>query len=136
MEKQRLEFVPLSEKNSCIFAGEHSGCRDKETISPEEMLEYQYITGLTDYFIMDDGPTPTNMGVIDSSSLLQTVRTNSEHLVMNMLNQAKVVGMGININYPGALQKYSLKSISIEGSEHNLILGYVKEEGKLLSANA
>lgn len=136
LSERKLDFIPLSEKNSCVFAGEHSNCYHKQTISTEEMPEYQYVAGLTDYFTMEDGPTQTDMGVIDSSSLIQTVRTNSEHLIMNMLNQANVVGLGINITYPGAPQKYNLKTISIEGSEHRLILGYVKEEGKMLSSNA
>lgn len=136
LSERRLDFIPLAQKNSCIFAGEHSGCYDRQTISIDEMYQYQYLSGLMDYFTIDDGPTQADMGIIDSNSLVQTVRTNSEHLVMNMLNQTDVLVLGIDITYPGASQKHKLKNISIEGNEHKLILGYVKEEGKELSGNA
>lgn len=134
--ERRLDFMPLSEKNSCIFAGEHSRCYEKQTISIDEMHQYQYISGLMDYFTIDDGASQANMGVMDDNSLVHTIRTNSEHLTMNMLNQTDVIEFGIDISYPGAPRKHNLKAISVEGNEHKLILGYVKEEGKPLSSNA
>lgn len=135
VKRKDLSFVMLGRLKACVYAGPNSPLYERESIGVEELSELRYIRGLSDFFSIDDGLEHLSLGPINSEYMHPVVYTNSEHLTINLMLYTDLTEIGIEFNYPG-LGQYPIKNLSIIGEGSSLILGYVTEEGHVLSKYA
>ncbi|MEL7623861.1 MAG: LysR family transcriptional regulator [Clostridiales bacterium] len=132
---KKLDFTILGNLKTCIYAGPNSALYTKDSVTVNELKNLRYVRGLNDFFSLEDELAQTSLGLINAASFQPVVCTNSEYLSINLLAQTDLVDIGIDLTYP-KLQQYNLKSLSIEGDDLTLTLGYVIEKNQALSQYA
>ena len=129
VSRKGLEFVVLGKLKACIYAGPNSPFYNAETVRFETLPKLKYISGLNDFFSVDDGIGHISLGPVNPDELQSVVCTNSEHLSINFLLKTDLVSIGMKFDYPKKGQ-YKIKNVSIEGDDSYLTFGYVIEEGQ------
>ncbi len=132
---KKLEFVTLGKFEACAYVGPNSPYYHKESINFEQLAKLKYVRGLNDFFSVEDGLKLFDLGAINMADLQSVVHTSSDHLSTGLISQTDLVEMGINFDYPNQ-NRYELKNLSIEGVNSCLVLGYISEKDRILSAYA
>lgn len=129
---KNLEFVSIREAALCVYVGEKS----PHWVSPQEMDvqtmgELSYIRGVRDFFSVEHHFDYISLNQLDTTHFSEKVLTNSDHLVMTMLEQTDLCYLGI-----GAPAKNTKGRIAIQSDSTKLTLGYIKPKNGILSVTA
>lgn len=128
-----LEFVELKQKKLCVYVGENSPLYNKTSISAQALSQLKFVRGVRDYFSVEHHFTQVNLNALKSSEFNDIILTNSDHLVVDLLEQTDVCYLGIDFMNQ-EYQQYKTCMISIDNSENFLTLGYVKHKSNILTA--
>lgn len=127
-----LEFVNLSKHKLCVYVGKNNPLYNKDTISVQELSNLKFVRGVREFFSVEHHFAQVNLNVFNSSNFDDIILTNSDHLVIDLLEQTDICYLGIDF-VNNKYTQYDTKSIKIENSENFLSLGYLKHKSSTLS---
>jgi DNA-binding transcriptional LysR family regulator len=132
---KNLEFVPITTKDVCIYVGENNPLFHVESVQLEDLKHYHFVQGSKDFFSMEHHFEHINVGVPGTENLKNSIRTNSDHMSLDMLLYTDVCYLGIDLMH-GNYHQYPIRALPISDCDQKLILGYVIGSGAKLSAEA
>lgn len=127
-----LEFIAIKQKKLCLYVGENSPLYNRDSLTAEEIPKLNFVRGLRDYFSVEHHFSEVNLSALKSSVFNDTILTNSDHLVIDLLEKTDICYLGIDFMNDGYKQ-YDIKMIEVENSENFLTLGYVKHKTNTIS---
>lgn len=132
LSHNRLHFIPIKQKKLCVYAGKNSPIYDKKSISAEELSQLKFVRGVRDFFSVEHHFTQVNLNAFLSSEFNDVILTNSDHFVIDLLEQTDVCCLGIDF-MPESYQQYKTHTIAIDNDENFLTLGYIKHKSQHLT---
>lgn len=129
---KHLEFVHLKEGELCIYVGDkHELYNSNRSVSIKELSELTYIRGIKDFFSVEHHFDYVSLNEINTAHFDDKVLTNSDHLVLLMLQKSNLAYLSIDTE----VKKVGTK-INIASDEKRLILGYIKNKLSDLSTTS
>lgn len=130
-----LVFESFCDCELCIYVGKNNPLYDKDFITIDELKNLKFVRGVRDYFSVEHHFSHVNLNSLNFTNFNDIILTNSDHLVVDLLEQTDICYLGINFMEKNSKQ-YDIKLVKIENSEKFLNLGYVKHKMTKLSAEA
>lgn len=136
LEHKRLRFHHLGTRELGLFVGPNHPLYERDSVDFEELSGLKFIRGARDYFSMEHHLDAVSMGVLDSESLNNVIRTGSDYLYVNALLHTDVCGLGVRL-HGEKHWIHDVKILSIDGCEPTLAVGYTTaDHQEALSAPA
>lgn len=132
---KELVFVPIDEKEACLYVGKHSPLYSRDSVDFQELHHLRFIQGVKDFFSMEHHLEQISVGVVGTENLDSTVRTDSDHLTVDMLLYTDLCCLGIDFMHP-QYQQYDIRPVRINGCDRCLVIGYVMKRNAQLSLEA
>ena len=129
-----LEFVKIKYKKPCIYVGKKSPLYGRESISAQELANVNLVRGIRDYFSVEHHFTQVNLNVLKNATFNDVILTNSDHLVIDVLQDTDMCSMGIDFMHD-AYRQYDTHMVAIDNAESVLALGYIRHKASSLSEN-
>lgn len=129
---KKLEFIEMKQKKLSIYVGKNNPLYVRTAVSVKELSELKFVRGLRDYFSVEHHFSDVNLSALKSLEFNDTILTNSDHLVIDLLEETDICCLGIDFMNEDYKQ-YNLKMIEIEDYQNFLTLGYVKYKRNNLS---
>ncbi len=127
--QKNLQFVPIKQAELCVYVGkQHPFYRNKTQITIEELSKLKFIRGLKDFFSVEYHFDSIRLSEINTTYFEDIVLTNSDHLVLKMLESTTLCYLGIDLEV-----KINDNKIVIDSDEKYLTLGYIKNNFSPLS---
>ncbi len=134
LSQKKLTFRELGTAKACISVGPSSPLYHRTKIPYSELKNLHFVGGIRDYF-SDPVFSSETIGIAASDALQADVTTNCNQMVSYLVESTDLVDFGINLITPGSLQEaHNYKLVEVVGSESSMILGYIAEQGHVLSA--
>ena len=134
LSHNNLEFVKLKYKKPCVYVGRNSPLYGRKSISVQELSQLNLVRGIRDYFSVEHHFSQVNLNVLKNSNFNETVLTNSDHLVIDLLLNTDVCTMGIDFMHD-PYRQYDIHMVAIENAESVLALGYICHSSTKLSSS-
>ncbi len=132
LSHKQLEFVSIQESELCVYVGkEHEYYGKNAKVSIEELSQFKYLRGISDFFSVEHHFDYVSLSAIDTARFDDRVLTNSDHLVNLMLEKTDLAYLGINTTI-----KAKDSRVIIDSEEKKLHLGYIKRKASRLSHTA
>ena len=135
LTQKGLEFIALASRNICLYVGPEHPLYRADSVHFSDLARLKFVRGVRDLYSMENHLDRVSMGVIDTSHLNHVVYTNSDHLTVNLLLHTDVCSLGLDFVY-SPYRQYDIRALPIKGCEPFLQVGYVRGEGRPLSAQA
>ncbi len=129
--KRRLEYVELFRSGLVVHAGEKHPCFHRNSIRPSELADFSYIQADDDYFTVQEWLGEHKKNDPDSYRLTRVISTNSDHMMIRMLQQGTVCNLG-SYWIREKFKEYNFRMIPVEGYEDRISFGYLKAENEPL----
>lgn len=135
MMHKRLEYVELNIKEACLYVGRHNPLYHQESVDFQELSHLKFVQGTKDFFSMEHHLDHISVGAISTENLKSVVKTNSDHLVIDLLLYTDICSLGIDF-MTKKYEQYDIKPIKINNCDRCLSIGYVKQKQTELSPEA
>ena len=129
---KKLEFIPLGSKSICIYVGEKHPLFNTEYIELSDLKTLKFIKGIKDFFSLEHHLDKINIGFTEWENLNNSVYTNSDATMVNLLMKTDLCRLGI-YSKKKKYEPFNIKAIKIKNTEGILNIGYVYVEGQKLS---
>ena len=129
---KKLEFIPLGSKSICIYVGEKHPLYNTEYIELSDLKNLKFIKGIKDFFSLEHHLDKINIGFTEWENLNNSVYTNSDTTIVNLLMKTDLCRLGI-YSKKKKYETFNIKAIKIKNTEGILNIGYVYVEGQKLS---
>lgn len=129
---KKLEFIPLGSKSICIYVGEKHPLYNTEYIELSDLKNLKFIKGIKDFFSLEHHLDKINIGFSEWENLNNSVYTNSDTTIVNLLMKTDLCRLGI-YSKKKKYETFNIKAIKIKNTEGILNIGYVYVEGQKLS---
>ena len=129
---KKLEFIPLGSKSICIYVGEKHPLYNTEYIELSDLKNLKFIKGIKDFFSLEHHLDKINIGFTEWENLNNSVYTNSDTTIVNLLMKTDLCRLGI-YSKKKKYENFNIKAIKIKNTEGILNIGYVYVEGQKLS---
>lgn len=129
---KKLEFIPLGSKSICIYVGEKHPLYNTEYIELSDLKNLKFIKGIKDFFSLEHHLDKINIGFTEWENLNNSVYTNSDATIVNLLMKTDLCRLGI-YSKKKKYETFNIKAIKIKNTEGILNIGYVYVEGQKLS---
>ena len=129
---KKLEFIPLGSKSICIYVGEKHPLYNTEYIELSDLKNLKFIKGIKDFFSLEHHLDKINIGFTEWENLNNSVYTNSDTTIVNLLMKTDLCRLGI-YSKKKKYETFNIKAIKIKNTEGILNIGYVYVEGQNLS---
>lgn len=129
---KKLEFIPLGSKSICIYVGEKHPLYNTEYIELSDLKNLKFIKGIKDFFSLEHHLDKINIGFTEWENLNNSVYTNSDATIVNLLMKTDLCRLGI-YSKKKKYEPFNIKAIKIKNTEGILNIGYVYVEGQKLS---
>lgn len=129
---KKLEFIPLGSKSICIYVGEKHPLYNTEYIELSDLKNLKFIKGIRDFFSLEHHLDKINIGFTEWENLNNSVYTNSDTTIVNLLMKTDLCRLGI-YSKKKKYETFNIKAIKIKNTEGILNIGYVYVEGQKLS---
>lgn len=129
---KKLEFIPLGSKSICIYVGEKHPLYNTEYIELSDLKNLKFIKGIKDFFSLEHHLDKINIGFTEWENLNNSVYTNSDTTIVNLLMKTDLCRLGI-YSKKKKYETFNIKAIKIKNTEGILNIGYVYVKGQKLS---
>lgn len=124
LSHNNLEFVPMKESELCIYVGAaHKRYNTHAYVSIDEINQYKYIRGLHDFFSVEHHFDYVNLNELNTAHFNDSVITNSDHLVSELLEKTDLCYLGISTKV-----KHIKSKTFIDTDTKKLTFGYIKNK--------
>ncbi|MBR2842737.1 MAG: LysR family transcriptional regulator [Lachnospiraceae bacterium] len=133
--RHHLLYTPLRSTDLVLHAGRKNPWYGKPSIKPEELSACSFIQPEDDFFSVEDLLTEHPLFRSGKVSLHTLIRTNSDHLMIRMLQQTDLCNVGsfwLRNNYGD----YDFTQTIIEGFEKQISFGYLHSDDHFLREEA
>lgn len=135
LERKNLDFVPLRKVDMVLYAGRKNPLYGKKSITPEELLKLQFIQMEDDFFSIEDMLYILPRFLGKKQELDRVIRTNSNHMMVQMLQETKLCNLG-SYWLKNHYRQNDFGRIPVEGFEGRVSFGYVKHCARPLTVRA
>ncbi len=134
-ERRRLVFTPLITADLVLHCGPHSPFFGRERIAPAELDGASCIQLEDDFFSVEELLLEDGAFRAGRYALRRVVRTNSDHLMQQMLRDTALCNVG-SYWLPELQRERGFSMAVIEGFEQSVSFGRLQNEGAALSEQA
>lgn len=134
-ERRHLEYDELFKSGLVLYVGEKHPYFGKSTISSEELVELSFIQADEDYFTLEELLGDQWKGNQENSILNRVISTNSDHLMIQMLESGKVCNLG-SYWLREKFKEHNFAMIPVEGYDEKISFGYLKHKDIPLESEA
>lgn len=127
-----MEFVPLLATDLVLYVGKKHPLYGVPVISPERLADLRFIQMEDDFFAIEDLLYGIPKFHRRDLVLNRIVRTNSNHMMIQMLQQTELCNIG-SFWLKDMYRQHDFGRITVEGFQGKVAFGYVKHCGHTLS---
>lgn len=131
LERKNLEFTMLSTTGLVLYAGTHSALYGMEVIPPDMLGKLRFVQMEEDFFTLLELSEGLLADALPGRMLDQTVMTNSDHMVIHLLQETDLCNLGTYWRHDRCSSE-GISMISIDGCEETIGFGYLKRKGEAL----
>lgn len=135
LERKNMEFVPLRTADLVLYVGSKNPLYGKASIPPEQLSDLRFIQMEDDFFAIEDLVHISSGLRRKERELNRIVRTNSNHMMIQMLGETDLCNLG-SYWLKNVYRQYDFGRILVEGYEGKVSFGYVKHCGRPLKDHA
>lgn len=132
LENRRLEFVPLLVTDLVLYVGENHPLYGTESVEPEQLSELGFVQWEDDFFAIEDLLYAYPKYRRKSRPLNQVIKTNSNHMMIQMLNRTDLCNLG-SYWLKDRYRQYDFGRIMVEGFQGKVSFGYISHLGRSFS---
>ena len=133
--RRHLDYLPLKQSDLVLHCGPASPFYGRETVRPEELNGLACVQLEDDFFSVEELLTEHEAFRSGKWALRKCVRTNSDHLMLDMLRRTDYCNIGSYWQSGGRAEE-SFSRARIEGFEGRVAFGCLKIDNRPLSAPA
>ena len=134
MDRHQLAFTPLLDTDLVLYVGKDHPLEGRASVTAEEVAALSFIQLEDDFFTIEDllagDPTFRKKRL----EIRHVVRTNSDHMMIRMLNKTKLCNLS-SYWLKDVYRQYDFRRIPIEGMENRIAFGYLSRKGEPLNAD-
>ncbi len=134
MDRHQLAFTPLLDTDLVLYVGKGHPLEGRASVTAEEVASLSFIQLEDDFFTIEDllagDPTFRKKRL----EIRHVVRTNSDHMMIRMLNKTKLCNLS-SYWLKDVYRQYDFRRIPIEGMENRIAFGYLSRKGEPLNAD-
>ena len=131
LERKNLEFTMLSVTGLVLYAGTHNSLYGMEAIPPDQLGALRFVQMEEDFFTLLELSEGLLADVLPGRMLDQVVMTNSDHMVIHLLQETDLCNLGTYWRHDRCSSE-GISMISIDGCEETIGFGYLKRKGEAL----
>lgn len=129
LERKNLEFTMLTVTGLVLYAGVRSAFYGIRSIAPDRLGGLRYVQMEEDFFTLLELSEGLLADVLPGTMLDQAVMTNSDHMVIQLLQQTDLCNLGTYWRHDRCSSE-GISVVSIEGCEETIGFGYLKRKGE------
>ncbi|MDD5922701.1 MAG: LysR family transcriptional regulator [Eubacteriales bacterium] len=133
LQHRDLEFHLIAWRRACVYLNKKNPYYDRENLRMEELPNLRLIGGSTDFFSIQHHYAEVNVGLNIEDKLNDVVKTNSEHLATDLLNETDLAVLSVDLR-SRVFNPSTTKVVYIEGEDADLAFGYITRKERALSA--
>lgn len=122
--RHHLAYTPLRQTDLVLHAGTKSRYYGRPLLQPEDLNGCSCIQLENDFFSVEDLLLDSALFRSGKCSVRKVVRTNSDHLMIRMLQQTELCNLG-TYWLLGAYGKYNFSLSVIDGFQNQISFGYL-----------
>ena len=134
-ERRHLLYQPLLETDLVLHCSENSRFYGRISVTPEELDQCGCIQLEDDFFSVEDLLLEAPAFRKGRCSLRKVIRTNSDHLMIRMLQTTALCNIG-SYWHRSAYGKYNFSMARIEGFEKQISFGCLRPDNRTLRPEA
>ena len=123
--RKHLEYVELFRSSLVLHVGQKHPLYGRKSIAPAELVNLTYIQADEDYFTVEELLGDSWKENPASHNLNRVVSTNSDHMIIQMLESGQVCNLG-SYWIREKFKEHDFHMIPIEGYEEKVSFGYLK----------
>ena len=131
LDRHQLAFTPLLDTDLVLYVGKDHPLEGRSSVTAEEVAALSFIQLEDDFFTIEDllagDPTFRRKRL----EIRHVVRTNSDHMMIRMLNRTKLCNLS-SYWLKDVYRQYDFRRIPIEGMEKRIAFGYLSRKGEPL----
>ncbi len=135
MDRHQLAFTPLLDTDLVLYVGKGHPLEGRASVTAEEVASLSFIQLEDDFFTIEDllagDPTFRKKRL----EIRHVVRTNSDHMMIRMLNKTKLCNLS-SYWLKDVYRQYDFRRIPIEGMEKRIAFGYLSRKGEPLQEDS
>lgn len=135
LEHKNLEFTMLAVSGLVLYAGAHSPFYGMESIPPSRLGELCFVQMEEDFFTLLELSEGLLSDVLPGRMLEQTVLTNSDYMMIHLLQQTDLCNLGTYWRHDKCSSE-GISMVSIDGWEKQIGFGYLKRKGSAVERYA
>lgn len=125
LERRRMEFVPLRMTDLVLYVGENHPLYGTARITQEELFSLRFIQLEDDFFAVEDLLYDPPQLHREKQLLNRVVRTNSNHMMIQMLQQTELCNLG-SFWLKDTYRQHDFGRILVDGFQGKVSFGYVR----------
>lgn len=125
LERRHMEFVPLLEADLVLYVGRKHPLYGASAVTREQLAELRFIQLEDDFFAVEDMLNDLPRSRRKKQLLNRTVRTNSNHMMIQMLQRTELCNLG-SFWLKDCYRQYDFGRIPVEGFQGKVAFGYVR----------
>lgn len=137
IRRRYMEYTPLLSSDLVVHSGPRSPFFERTVIEPEELNECECIQLEDDFFSVEE-LLMSHKGFHDGRyRIRKMVRTNSDHLMIRMLQQTGLCNIGSYwYGLKGEIEDYNFSISVINGFQNQVSFGYLAPSGRKMRPEA
>ncbi|MBQ9365948.1 MAG: LysR family transcriptional regulator [Schwartzia sp.] len=128
IRRRQLTFTSLLNTDLVLYVGKRHPLFSRESVTAEEIVPLSFIQLEDDFFTVEDLLTGMAAFRKKSLALKRIVRTNSDHMMIRMLDRTQLCNLG-SYWLKDVYRQYDFKRIPIEGMEGRIAFGFLSRKG-------
>lgn len=130
-----LIFESVYDCELCVYVGKNNLLYERDYIEIDELSDLKFVRGVHDYFSVEHHFSQVNLNDIKSADFNDMVLTNSDHLIMDLLEKTDIAYLSIDF-MDKKFKESKIKLLKIKSPQKPLKLGYIKHKSTNLSKEA
>lgn len=135
VSRRQLIFTPLLDTDLALYVGKNHPLASRTSVTAEELTKLSFIQLEGDFFTVEDLLAGAPAFRKKALTIRRVVLTNSDHLMIRMLNETELCNLGSywlrNIG-----RQYDFKRIPVEGMERRIAFGCLSRKDEPPSSPA
>lgn len=126
LERRHMEYVPLLSADLVLYVGKRNPLYGTVSIAPEQLADLHFIQLEDDFFSVEDLLyEPLRLGK-RKQLLNRVVRTNSNHMMIQMLEHTELCNLG-SYWLKDMYRQHDFERIVVDGFQGKVSFGYVRK---------
>ena len=134
IQKRKMTFTPLKEKDMALYVGPNHPYYEKEYVTKEELRNLRYVQHEEDQISLLHTSAHLQEDLIDSRDFQQIVTVNSSSLMQELLRKTDLANLSCNLQKEKERDSL-IRMIPIRKSHTNVCFGYLHRADCVLRAH-